>query len=351
MRGREGFPGKGLTIEVRQMQGFELPKLEEKIVEAVPFSKSEEDRWEHFVRSSNNGTLFHLRRFLSYHPQDRFRDHSLLFFKESKLLAVFPAVELQREGKRVLVSHAGASYGGFVVRSDLSLRDAFRLVWALDRYARAQGFHAVEITEPPMIYLYRPSNYLDFALMQTGFAYKKREVSSVVPLDFGPDQVFSVFAESSRRAVRRALKYGLVVRESDEFSTFYRILQKNLKLRHNVKPTHSLPELLRLKELFPNEIRLYGAFLGSTMVAGVVLFVCNPRVTLAFYISHDEDYREYRGVNLLFYEIIRQAVGQGFRFLDFGIFTVNMDPNWGLARFKESFGAQGVFRDTWHKVY
>jgi len=32
--------------------------------------------------------------------------------------------------------------------------------------------------------------------------------------------------------------------------------------------------------------------------------------------------------------------------LDFGIFTVNEDPNMGLARFKENFGASGIFRDT-----
>jgi lipid II:glycine glycyltransferase (peptidoglycan interpeptide bridge formation enzyme) len=51
-------------------------------------------------------------------------------------------------------------------------------------------------------------------------------------------------------------------------------------------------------------------------------------------------------VNLLFYEVFQWCIAQGFRFLDFGIFTVNMQPNWGLGRFKESFGAQGVFRDT-----
>ena len=333
------------------MQGFELPRLEEKTVEAIRYTDAFEQRWEEFVRRANNGTIFHLRRFLRYHPPERFRDHSLVFLKEGKLLALFPAVELEREGKRVLASHAGASYGGFVVRSNLSLRDAFRLVGSLDRYATREGFDAVELTQPPTVYLQRPSNYLDFALMQNGFAYKKREVSSVVPLDFGPDDVFSVFSESSRRAVRRAMKHGLVVRESDEFDVFYRILKKNLSLRHNVQPTHTLEELLHLKRLFPEEVQLYGAYLGDRMVAGVVQFVCNPRVTLAFYISHDEDYREYRGVNLLFYEIIRKAVLDGFRFLDFGIFTVNMDPNWGLARFKESFGAQGVFRDTWRKAY
>jgi len=29
------------------------------------------------------------------------------------------------------------------------------------------------------------------------------------------------------------------------------------------------------------------------------------------------------------------------------LFTVNMDPNWGLGKFKESFGARGILRDTW----
>ena len=40
------------------------------------------------------------------------------------------------------------------------------------------------------------------------------------------------------------------------------------------------------------------------------------------------------------------AIERGFRYLDFGIFTVRMEPNFGLARFKESFGASGMFRDT-----
>jgi len=82
------------------------------------------------------------------------------------------------------------------------------------------------------------------------------------------------------------------------------------------------------------------------MIAGVVLFACNPKVLMAFYISHDENFQNYRGVNLLFHDVIKRAIKQKFKFLDFGIFTVNMEPNWGLGRFKESFGASGLFRDT-----
>ena len=70
---------------------------------------------------------------------------------------------------------------------------------------------------------------------------------------------------------------------------------------------------------------------------------------LAFYISHDEAYQEYRAVNLLFATIMKESAIKGFSYLDFGIFTVNMDPNWGLGRFKENFGSRGVFRDTFIK--
>jgi len=82
------------------------------------------------------------------------------------------------------------------------------------------------------------------------------------------------------------------------------------------------------------------------MIAGLVMFDANELVTLAFYISHDEAYQEYRGVNVLFKEVIADSIKRGFQYLDFGIFTVNMEPNYGLARFKESFGSGGVFRDT-----
>ena len=67
---------------------------------------------------------------------------------------------------------------------------------------------------------------------------------------------------------------------------------------------------------------------------------------MAFYISHDKSYQELRPINLLFYKIFDWAIQNEFKVFDFGIFTVNEKPNMGLARFKENFGASGVFRDV-----
>jgi hypothetical protein len=312
----------------------------------VRYSPDDAAAWDEFVWSANNGTLFQTRRFLSYHPAGRFTDHSLSYYSGGRRIAVLPAVDFHDGKQRMLLSHRGASYGGFMVRDTLGIRESFDLVEATIAYARSEGFEAIDLTPPPQIYFRRPSNYIDFALVQNGFIYRKREISSVIPLDYPREAILSTFSESSRRAVRRAQKQGVIVRESDDYAAFYDILKNNLRLRHNVHPTHTLDELLRVRDLFPDRVKLFAAYHDERMVAGVVMFICNPRVVLAFYISHNDEYQQYRGVNALFHDIIDWGLAGGYGFLDFGIFTVNEDPNWGLAHFKESFGAQGIFRDS-----
>lgn len=321
------------------------------MIEFLPFSHSSvsDSEWDKFVEDSDNGTMFHKREFLSYHPIDRFRDSSVVIKKDNKILSLFPAVIVEREGKKILSSHGGASYGSFVYRSDLNFREAFDLVEGIIDFAVKSNCQRIQLTPPPMIYQKKYSNYIDFALVKNGFNYVKRDVSSVVQLDTPADELLSTYRPEARTALKKAIKEGVEIVECDKFPEYYEILKKNLKMRHNVHPTHSLDELIKLKSMFPSKIRLWGAFLKDKLIAGVCNFSANPEVVLAFYISHDEEFQEFRAVNLLFFEIMKRYQLEGYKFLDFGIFTVNMDPNWGLARFKENFGARGIFRDTFFK--
>lgn len=312
-------------------------------------SKLTDEDWDKFVEQSDNGTLFHKRAFLKYHPKDRFRDASFYVTKNGKLLSVFTAALIERDGKKILASHPGASYGGFVYKSDLNFKEAHELVDILIEYGSSFKADRIQLTIPPIIYQTKYSNYIDFALYRKGFAYLKRDVSSIVQLDFDKDRLLETFRAEARTATKKAVRQGIEIVECELFDEYYQILKKNLKLRHNVNPAHTLEELKLLKKMFPAKIRLWGAFLREKLTAGVCNFSVNSNVVLAFYISHDEAYQEYRPVNLLFYEIMKQYQNEGFRFLDFGIFTVNMEPNWGLGRFKENFGARGIFRDTFYK--
>ena len=302
--------------------------------------------WDNFVSSANNGTLFHTRRFLNYHHEGRFNDHSLEFYKKGKLVGVFPAALIETGNKRQLVSHPGASVGSFVVPEDLAFADALEMVEQLVDYSKRENLDGIKLTQPPTIYSKRLSHYIDFALQKNGFLYSKREISSILFLEKSIDENLSKFKSTHRTAARKAEKSGVVVKETDDFASFYEILKKNLSIRHDVKPTHSLDELLHLKELFPDKINLFGAYIEGEMVAGVVNFIATENVVLAFYISHNEDFQEVRPINLLFYKIFEWAIQKKYNVFDFGIFTVNEEPNMGLARFKENFGASGQFRDT-----
>ncbi|MGE5436156.1 MAG: GNAT family N-acetyltransferase [Syntrophothermus sp.] len=321
------------------------------MIENISFDKSSfsTEEWDRFVDTSDNGTMFHKRLFLSYHPKDRFEDASLLFTKKGQIFSIFPAVILNRDGIRILSSHGGASYGSFVYNSNLNFREAFDLVESAMDFAKKKDCQRIQLTIPPIIYQSKYSNYIDFALVKNGFQYVKRDVSSVVQLDFDKEDLLNTYRAEARTAVKKSIKEGIEIAECEKFEEYYEILKKNLKMRHGVNPTHTLDELIKLKKMFPSKIRLWGAFLNDKLIAGVCNFSANSKVVLAFYISHDEDYQEYRAVNLLFYEIMKRYKDEGYKFLDFGIFTVNMDPNWGLGRFKENFGARGIFRDTFYK--
>jgi hypothetical protein len=317
-------------------------------MDVISYEKKYLDEWEDFVRSSNNGTIFHTRKFLSYHPAERFKDNSLIFKSKNKITALLTAANVRKDDLKTLISHQGASYGGFVYKDNLSLRLAFDLTEALLDYSSSEGFQRIVITHSPFVYQKRYNNYIDFAFMRNGFNYLKREVSSIVSLDVGEDDVLSLFKSEARTAVRKSEKMGVVIRESNDFEDYYKILKNNLAMRHNVKPAHTLDEILKLKKLFPDEIRLVGAYVKNKLIAGVINFYCNQKVVLVFYISHDQQYQQYRAVNFLFYTIIKDAVKWGFSYLDFGLFTVNMEPNWGLGKFKENFGARGILRDTFY---
>jgi hypothetical protein len=309
------------------------------------FQNDDLNWWDDYIWNADNGTIFQTRKFLSYHPEDRFTDHSLIFKNKNSIKAVLPAVKLKMDKDKVLYSHRGSTYGGFIYR-DAGIRDAFDFVEALKIHAKDNAFTRIVITLPPIVYMTKYSNYVDFAFLQNGFRYLRREISSVLQLPRTEAEILPMFRAEARTAARKSIRQGVEIRICEEYDAYYEILKKNLRLRHNVTPTHSLDELKRLAKLFPDRIQLWGAYLYGTLIAGVVNFICTENVVLAFYISDDKNFQEYRPVNNLFYHIFQWCLQRKLQFYDFGIFTVNMDPNWGLGKFKESFGARGLFRDT-----
>jgi hypothetical protein len=303
--------------------------------------------WTDFILRSNNGTVFHLPDFLDYHPEGRFRNHHLIFENKSGIVSIIPGALAKKEDGVWFRSYPGASYGGPVFNDSLGLSKIERIVDELMLYCRSQGFRGIEMTPPPAIYYRRPNNYLEFSLVKRGFSYRKRELTAVIDLSRLGEELRLGFRSSALRGVRKAVKSGVEVKENSDFSLFYHVLESNLQQRHGVIPTHTLEELEKLRNLLGKDrIKQFIAVKDGEVLAGMVMFHCNPRVTLAFYISHDQEHQALRPVNLVYMEVIRWAKQMGYHYMDLGTFTLNMEVNYGLCRFKESFSARGIFRNT-----
>ena len=137
------------------------------------FTAKDTKCWDDFVNQSNNGTIFHLRSFLSYHIDRKFIDHSLVFEKKGRIIALFPAAEINNNGIKILQSHPGASFGGFVFNF-LSFEDANLLI--TDTHANINGYDIVRTYD----YLYTGKNddILDFRIKYNALFYQAAQMYS-----------------------------------------------------------------------------------------------------------------------------------------------------------------------------
>lgn len=325
--------------------GASSGKSGERVAELTPGRfAGEPGAWDAFVEEADNGTLFHRLGFLAYHG-NRFagQAHHLAWTRGDSLHAVLPLGLFREEDGLIARSPFGASYGGIVVPPGLSLQRARELVDSLIEYLRGLGVRTLVVTPPPKLCFARPHDYLEFHLLKAGAVCVRSELTSYIPAEEDP---LPSFRHSAVKAVRKATSHGVRVEESDAADAFYSILTAN-RDRFGVVPTHSLEEVRWLLRNLPDHVKLFLAFHDDVPIAGSLVLRVNRRAILDFYWAHLEEHQGLRPVSLLVYEITRWAARSGHTWFDFGTQTLDMVPQEGNTRFKETFGAVGAFRSTY----
>ena len=304
--------------------------------------------WDTFISSADSGTIFQTLGFLSYH-KDRFSEaiSNLVWTKGEQLIAVMPAALFSEDERITLRSPYGASFGGIVPKSILNLKDSIRVVDGLIDFCERELVDHVVITFPPQIYFPKSNDALIFALERTGFALKTRDVFSVVDISAGYERVWDAYEGRARTAVRKSGP-NFEIYSDASLKDFYAILLEDKK-RLDSTPTHTLDELLRIKESFPDRIWADIAVHKETGAkAGICYFAVTDEVVMTFYMSQETAALKLNGVNVLVDYGITQAIEKGFSFFDFGGSTVGYEvQNIGVANFKESFGAVSSSRVTY----
>jgi len=319
-------------------------------MEIIEYSDNWKEKWDKFVIESNNGTIFHQQKFFDYHTPNKFSFKHLIFTENNNIVAVLPGGII----KESFESPIGASYGSLVTK-DIKFSKALELVDTLINYGKQNSLKELVLTSAPRIYEKHPNENLDFAMLWSGFNYSLHYISSAIKL-FPDQDIFQRFQPTVRRNVRKYLNSNeLRVEMNDRYDEFYPILLDN-KARHNVKPTHSLEDLLKLKQLFPDYIKLFMVYYKDKPIAGSNLFICNEVVTLCFYNMLLYEFEHLKPIHRVMYEVVKWSTENGYQYVDIGVSQDTkaanpMTPSMPLIDFKEKFDAKTVMRNTLKYIY
>jgi hypothetical protein len=306
------------------------------------------DEWESFVASSNNGTMFHNLKFLDYHPQGKFDFYNLMLRRDGELIGVLPG---GLKNGDTFWSPMGASYGS-VVTKDIHFQTALDIVDSMLEFGREKNWKDMYMIPPPFIYYDNYNQHIEYAYLYRKFDFELHYISHAIHLNHGKDYM-AYFDKTARKTIHKIEREGkLRIEDSDDYATFHRILLEN-KARHNVKPTHTLEDMLRIRDLMPDKVKLMLVYFGDIPIAGTWLFLCNPQVVLCFYNMLLYEYEHMKPIYLVMNETVRWAVENGYRWVDIGVSQDTkaedpMTPSLNLIQFKERFDSRGVLRTTYH---
>lgn len=310
------------------------------MVRIEKYSSEKEDIWNRFNKESKNSLFMFDRKYMDYHS-DRFKDHSLLFYDEDKLIAILPLSEHGEE----LKSHGGLTYGGFITDSKMKQHTMMDCFETFISYAKENGFSKVTYKCIPHIYHNQPAEEDRFALFANGAQLVTVDVSTYV------NMCAPLKMPKGRKAqISRAKREGVVIEELsslEDFETFIELENAVLKERHEVTAVHTGAELKLLKDRLPENIHLFAAMKDGNMIAGTVVYEYNA-VIHTQYMAADDEARIIGALDLAVATVIEKYRNTK-KWLDFGISTEHgkIHLNKGLCSQKEGFGGRTGVYEIW----
>jgi len=291
--------------------------------------------WNSFVSQSKNGTFLFHRDFMEYH-KDRFEDFSLMVFKRNKLVALLPAHIVGG----TVYSHKGLSYGGFLVLSDLRSQDYILSFSTLLEFLEKESISSLFLKTMP--YIYNKSIGDEIRYVLSVLEAKQDFCDSYFVIDTIEDYKPN---RNRKRAIKLAKQKGVTLIRSGIEIFWSDILIPNLKNKFNIKPVHSIDEILYLQRLFPDRIVFFGAKHGGEIKAGVVMFITET-VAHFQYSSGTDDRTQTGALDFLFHEIIKRYHDK--KYISFGSSSTDksLKIDAGLSYWKESFGAHLMAQDA-----
>jgi len=300
-------------------------------------------KWKDLIARADGSTLFHDPGFLAYHG-DRFDEFHLGCFRGGVLIGVLPMAIGHEQQIKVARSPYGGSIGGFVFSEILPFGKYVEVLQLLVELLQADGVQRLVITPPVPTYYEDGSDTLTFAMLINGFKVMNSELTSFVPLLETMET--TIFDSRARNMARKAEKFGVRCEFRGSNRDFWTVMDQTFA-KHGVPPTHNFDQWCGLAERLPDSIWVDVAYLDDVPVAGIGHFKLTDTVDSSFYLASNPELRQSQALSLLVFQALVRSREEGFKVFDFGGSSVRMVTQEAVLRFKESFGARGMLRQTY----
>lgn len=292
------------------------------------------DEWDAIWQGCDYSTYFHSREWAEIwkvYSQGKIRPEPklVLFSDGKKALLPISAQKIYKGMLKQYVSSPASTFGGWISLDKLSVEHADLLVDFL--------------TEKISNLSWRLNPY-DELLFKVGIGNSKYDETHTLNLEGGFDSIYKKWTKGNGSTVRKAhkaRKEGVSVTTAcrqDDWLAYYQVYQDSLR-RWGSKAS-SVYEWNLFKEIFQRnspKIKLWLAYYQNKIVSGALCFYAKKHVVY-WHGAALEQYFHLRPVNLLMYEVIKDACEQEYSWFDFN----PSGGHEGVKAFKKSFGAEAL---------
>lgn len=293
----------------------------------VSLLSNELEEWNRYVTANPASSIYHRAEW-----RDLIRKtfgHEVFLFSardpDGSIVGVLPLTRLKsRLFGDFLVSVPYFNYGGAI--GDHPLIEQ-KLMQAANELAAALGVSHIE---------YRDD------VPREGIPTKTDKVNMLLPLPANEDALWNGFPAKLRAQIRRPQRENPQVLwgGKEYLDDFYAVFARNM--RDLGTPVYGRYFFANILDTFPQESRLIVLRLNDRPVAAAFLIGQGERLEIPW-ASSIKDVNHLSMNMLMYWEVLRFAIREGFRYFDFGRSTRDA----GTYRFKLQWGAQPV-QLHWH---
>jgi len=290
------------------------------------------DEWEEIVLNSDNASFFLSPSWAKILEKTwDYRTATRLYHLNDKSILI-PMMEADRHGFKTLSSMPGNfEHGGFFSESEITNDDLKSIL--NDILGGRNLILHINLSSGPEL---APKISVEWKVKDE---FESTNILELENKDY--EDIWKNYKQSTRRAVRKALKSGLEIREGtslDDFKAFHDIYTMEAEQKWDLK-TPKIPFKLckNLYKYGSDHVKLTLAIKDDEVIGGLI-DLWYSKTVYNFMSAFLPEYGTFNPVSLLFNESIKHASQEGYKSYNFG-------PSGSLKnliRYKQGFGAETV---------